>query len=271
MVSALSAFIFLGCSFTVRSQVSSGRPGTQSMATVINGYAAVVHGSDLTIRRKGGGPVFSAKAFARSQEAALKAMNGPDNNSVQYTFRVVSITGPLLAIEETIEIGIRSQAPIPAGYARFWTIDLTQRPEYHFDNRQPLRPRQGDKTLLDLRNFYDTAALALSLQQSQVESNTVGVQNNRELKQVLSDLGHRGLDDSHCYRADADIFSSFAITKLIGNQIIVKIGLSGQSWCRYDLTEIELELPRSKLDPLGLKPPTILDRTFEVKFDGSLK
>lgn len=214
------------------------------------GYTVATANGDLVARRNDGSVAFSARAFADAQHAALAKMLGTDLKTVSHRFSVVSLAGPLLAIRDDVDLN--EAAPIPGGSTRYWTIDLRQAPTYDFADKEPLQPAPNNRTLLDLRLFYSPTTLARAIGATKLGARGATSPVSRDLRYVLSDLSKRGLGTSHCFGADPDILSSFALTGVAARRVHVQLGIPGQASCRHNLTPLDIALPRSKALPAAV-------------------
>ncbi len=203
-------------------------------------YVVTAKADDIVARRRGGTIVFSARAFAAAEQTALRQARGADLVTVRHRFAFVSLAGPFLAIRDQVDINTAS--PIPGGSTRFWTIDLRQPATYRFDDEEPLAPLQGDRTLVDLRQFFSPATLAAAIGATPLGAPWTGGAP-RDLRAVLSDLSKRGMADGRCFGADAGVTSSFAVIGRGAGHLRVRLGLPGQAYCRDALTPLTIDLP----------------------------
>jgi len=202
---------------------------------------------DLVVRRSDGRVVFAARAFADQQYSVLKRLRREDDDArpfvMSHRYTLVSIAGPLLAIKD--EASFDQDAPIPGGYTRFWTIDLRQAPVYRFNDEEPLRPVKGSGALLDLRRLESASVLAAAIGRTGLGARGSDSPASRGVDDVLYDLAQRGFAPGNCFRSDSDVTTSFAVTSATPRGIVVRIGLPGQSYCRYQLTSLDIVLPRT--------------------------
>ena len=236
---------------------------TTQRLIVSGNYAIALSDKDLVVRR-GVVLAFSARAFAAAQQAALDRQLGSDGDTVslRHRFSFVSLTGTLLAIRD--DVVTNEDAPLPGATARLWTIDLRQQPVYRFANEEPLRPLPGDRTLLDLRHVFGAPFLATAIGSTDLGARMSDSPARRDIEHVLSDLSRRGMASGHCFEADKNITSSFAIVGRAGRLLTVRLGLPGRPTCRGALTTLDITLPAKGGAPHILAGSSIVTGTGDL-------
>jgi hypothetical protein len=222
-------------------------------------YVVTQTDGDITVTSHAGrGSLFSARAFAAAQYKLLLAefqitptrSGASPAMHVRHRFRFMSLTGPLLAIRDEADVDVKANA-IPAGKARFWTIDLRRGTGYGF-GENPLDP--SDKTpgaFVDLRSLFLDKAIAAAAEGSAL-GKMAASKPGSGLPDVMYDLAQVGRKSPYCFLPDPDPTWSFALGPISASSVAVSLGLPGQSNCRTSLTVLPLALPRSMLRrPLG--------------------
>jgi hypothetical protein len=190
---------------------------------------------------------FSARAFAEAGLAiARQELEAGDANAMtmERKLSVVSLVGPLLALRDEAYVNYSGTAH-PGGETRFWTIDLRRGSGFNLSPDDPFTvvPAASGR-LIDLRQLFVAADITAALAADAFVRRAVRQPPDR-LDALLQDFADgAGVVAGACFDVPPDLLSRFAIVGLERSRAMVRIGLPGSGPCRYNLTQLGLQLVR---------------------------
>jgi hypothetical protein len=222
-------------------------------------------------RDRDGAPVFSASAFAAAGfAAARRAIDDSGSRpktstfTVTRTFRIVSLAGPYLALEDESVTDLTGSAH-PGGETRFWTVDLSRDAAPKFDSDDPFAAAPGDAGSLVLApQLFEEAEFLAALKHDSVVGAAIPSETGTLAEGLQALAGSDADFGGRCVEIPADLTSRFALIGLEAGRALVRIGLPGAGPCRYNLTQLGLKVKLRAdaatavtgvvLPPAGVKP-----------------
>jgi hypothetical protein len=191
----------------------------------------IVHPSDNTKEVR-----FSAKSLAQKDlEATLnmaREPSGTENRLALYErdFTMLSAVGSILSFQDHYFISFRHEAH-PAGETRFTAIDLA---------------KSGD--VVKLTEFFSEPVILHALLADPLIKEALRSAGHPDTPKTLNELIERVSPGvfgfgGFCYSISDDLLTRFAFHHIEGNNVAVRIGLSGGGPCREALTQLGLLLP----------------------------
>lgn len=190
---------------------------------------------------------FSAKDLATRgfQEFAALLEEGANCFSDR-TFTVLSVVGSIVSFRDNSS-GMCVPSAHPFGETRFTSIDLARPDGVAYKELTMNVDLTNPGKIVRLSDLFPeedilNAMLADPLVKRALAEDKI-VAPPKTLAQFVNTFTRAGLSNKECYSVSVDLLTRFAFHHLENDRVAVRLGLSGTSLCRENLTQIGILLP----------------------------
>jgi len=186
----------------------------------------------------------SARQLARAEFAKIeKDADDVDLCEYERTFRIASVVGSIVTLEDTYYLGCGGAHP--DGRARFVAVDLAKPSTTKSRGLSDDEDLPGN--LVTLTDYFPEAEILRALLADSLMQKALEGKRPKTLAALLKicaeDFPTVAENEKLCFAAERDLLTRFAFHHVENGKVAVRLGLSGAVVCRNNLTQIGILLP----------------------------